>query len=105
MEGLKSNEKLIQEYKTFIVVEITCKNGNKYRETRPNPKHEEKIKSINKVFDDKMKEEAARVGKKYLKKTGYHKSIKETHPKRKRYKNENKYSKINNKRNRKNRKH
>ena len=28
---------------------------------------EEKVKAINKVYDDKMKEEAERVGKKYLK--------------------------------------
>lgn len=79
----KSNEKVIQEYEKFIVIEITCKNGNQYRETRPNPEYEEKIKSINKVFDDKMKEEAARVGKKYLKKRGYHKYATEIHPKRK----------------------
>lgn len=82
----KSNEKIIQEYEKFMVVEITCENGNKYRETRPNPKYEEKVKAINKVYDDKMKEEAERVGKKYLKKRGYHKYATEIHPKRKKEK-------------------
>lgn len=81
-----SNEKIIQKYEKFMVVEITCENGNKYRETRPNPKYEEKVRAINKVYDDKMKEEAERVGKKYLKKRGYHKYVVEKHPKRKKEK-------------------
>lgn len=79
----KSNEKIIQKYEKFIVVEITCKNGNQYRETRPNPEYEEKIKTINKIYSDKMREEAEKSGKKYLKNMGYHKTVKEIHPKRK----------------------
>lgn len=82
----KANEKVIQKYERFVVIEITCKNGSKYRETKINPKYEEKIKAINKVYDEKMKEEAERVGKKYLKKRGYHKYATEIHPKRKKEK-------------------
>lgn len=79
----KSKEKIIQKYEKFMVVEITCENGNQYRETKPNPEYEKKVKAINKIYDDKMKEEAERVGKKYLKKRGYHKYKTEIHPKRK----------------------
>jgi hypothetical protein len=74
----KSNEKVIQEYEKFMVVEIICKNGNKYRETRPNPKYEEKVKSINREYEKQKEKE----GKKFTKK-GYHKKGSEIHPKRK----------------------
>ena len=33
MRKLKSNEKIIQEYEKFILIEVTCENGAKYRTT------------------------------------------------------------------------
>ena len=33
MRELKSNEKIIQEYEKFILIEVTCENGAKYRTT------------------------------------------------------------------------
>lgn len=80
MEDLKSKEKVIQEYEKFLVVEITCKNGNKYRETKPNPKYEKKIKYINMEYEKQKQKE--KEGKKFIKK-GYHKKGNEIHPKRK----------------------
>ena len=33
MRKLKSNEKRIKEYEKFILIEVTCENGAKYRTT------------------------------------------------------------------------
>ena len=33
MRKLKSNEKIIKEYEKFILIEVTCENGAKYRTT------------------------------------------------------------------------
>lgn len=44
MRKLKSNEKIIKEYEKFILIEVTCENGAKYRTTID--KWEPKDKSI-----------------------------------------------------------
>lgn len=44
MRELKSNEKIIQEYEKFILIEVTCENGAKYRTTID--KWEPKDKSV-----------------------------------------------------------
>lgn len=79
MEENITREKIIQEYERFIVVEIICKNGSKYRGTRENPKYIEKIKNINMAYNNKKQEEAKRVGRKYFKNQGYHKRGNEIH--------------------------
>lgn len=47
MRKLKSNERLIKEYEKFVLVEVTCENGMKYRTTinKFEPKNTEKVKT------------------------------------------------------------
>ena len=73
MRKLKSNEKFIKEYPCFYLIEVACPNNNSYRDTIPKWEAREKVKEI---LPD---------GKKFTK-TGYHKTVRETHPKRKKEK-------------------
>lgn len=68
MIKLKSNEKLISLYKNYYLVEVTCKNGAKYKTTKNYEIKEEKKPILD--------------GKKFVK-GGYHKIEPEIHPKRK----------------------
>ena len=68
MIKLKSNEKLIELYENFYLVEVTCKNGVKYKTTK-----EYEIEKEEKIISE---------GKKFVK-GGYHKNGTEIHPKRK----------------------
>ncbi len=47
MRKLKPNERLIKEYEKFVLVEVTCENGMKYRTTinKFEPKNTEKVKT------------------------------------------------------------
>ena len=33
MRKLNANEKIIKEYESFVLIEVTCENGAKYRTT------------------------------------------------------------------------
>lgn len=49
MRELKSNEKIIKEYEKFVLIEVTCEDGAKYRTTvdKWTPKDEPKIYKSN----------------------------------------------------------
>ena len=49
MRKLKSNKKIIKEYEKFILIEVTCENGAKYRTTidKWTPKNVAKVSNSN----------------------------------------------------------
>lgn len=90
-----TKEKFIKEYPCFKLYQVMCKNGAIYMKTKPK-------KVTTHLREDELKQ-AQKEGKSHYK-IGYHRTVRETFLKKrkKRYINENKYCKINNKRNRKN---
>lgn len=69
MENTKVKEELIKEYPAFDLFKVICKNGASYNITKP--------KEIPKIEQEEILEN------KKFRKIGYHKTVRETHSKRK----------------------